>query len=95
MSPAVGRMPRTAPGAPASGPAGVEFSQKRAGSEIGAPLLPSESEAVCGCAPAVWFVPTLPWERKFRSIWTPAGAPELVKRSGAFVQSLVSAVKVL
>jgi len=42
--------PRTAPGAPASGPAGVEFSQKRAGSEIGAPLLPSESGAVCGCA---------------------------------------------
>ena len=31
---------RIAPGAPASGPAGVEFSQKRAGPEIGAPLLP-------------------------------------------------------
>ena len=40
--------PRTAFGAPASGTAGVEFSQKRAGPEIGAPLLPPESGAVCG-----------------------------------------------
>jgi hypothetical protein len=45
-----GAHPRTALGAPASGTAGVEFSQKRAGPEIGAPWLPSESEAVCGCA---------------------------------------------
>ncbi|MGD0206908.1 MAG: hypothetical protein ABSC89_04800 [Verrucomicrobiota bacterium] len=31
----------------------------------------------------------------FVSIWTPAGAPELVKRMGVFVKSLVSAVKPL
>ena len=42
---------RIAPGAPASGPAGVEFSQKRAGPEIGAPMLPSESGAVPERAP--------------------------------------------
>ena len=27
------------------------------------------------------------------SIWAPAGVPELVERAGAFVKSLVSAVK--
>jgi hypothetical protein len=34
-----GAHPRTAPGAPASGTAGVEFSQKHAGPEIGAPFV--------------------------------------------------------
>jgi hypothetical protein len=34
-----GAHPRIAPGAPASGTAGVEFSQKSAGTEIGAPFV--------------------------------------------------------
>ena len=43
----------TATGAPASGMASVEFSKNRAGSEIGAPLLPSKSGAACGCATTI------------------------------------------
>ena len=68
--------PDTAPGAPASGPAGVEFSQKRAGSEIGAPLLPSESEAVRGCAPACWARPDT------RAIFSPSPPPALREGEG-------------
>ena len=34
-----GMYPRIAPGAPASGTASVELSQKRAGPEIGAPFI--------------------------------------------------------
>jgi hypothetical protein len=68
--------PDTAPGAPASGPAGVEFSQKRAGSEIGAPLLPSESEAVRGCAPACWARPDT------RTIFSPSPPPALREGEG-------------
>jgi hypothetical protein len=52
----------TATGAPASGPAGIEFSPKRAGSEIGAPQLPSEFAAVSRCAP-LWKTLQIPFDR--------------------------------
>jgi hypothetical protein len=38
-------------------------------------------------------VSTLPWERRFRLDLGRAGVPELVKRVGGFVKSLVAAVK--
>jgi hypothetical protein len=43
--------------------------------------------------PAVEFVPTLPWERRFRLDLGAGRSTELVERVGAFVKSLVSAVK--